>query len=1401
MEKEKKESKLFNGFTNLYEVQKTLRFELKPVGNTQKMLDEAYVFEKDRIIKEKYNKTKQFIDRIHREFVNESLEGVSLIDLKKYFTALEDWKNDKKNKEIQKSLKKEEERLRKEIVNFFNKTAENWVKKKYPDIGLKKKDIGILFEESVFEILKKRYGNEEDSFLQDENGGFLKDENDKRISIFDEWKGFVGYFTKFQETRKNFYKDDGTETAIATRIVNQNLKRFCDNLEDFKKIKSKIADFLEVEKSFDKLISEIFSLNFYNQCLLQDGINFYNEILGGKNLDNGKKLRGINEIINEYRQKNKSEKIPFLKLLDKQILSEKGKFLIGIENDEKLFETLKIFYKMAEEKIKIVKTLFSDFVLNSENYDLNKIYISKEAFNTIVYKWIVEARKFEELLYDAMKSDKPTGLNYDKKEGGYKFPNFIALNYLKIGLENIASDEMFWKEKYYKDKENKEGEGFLDKNENAWKQFLQIFNFEFNSLFESEIINKKGEKNKIGYDVFKKDFESLINQKNFSIKNTESKIIIKNFADNVLLIYQMAKYFAVEKKRAWVEEYDLGDFYTNPENGYLEFYKNAYENIVQVYNDLRNYLTKKPYSVEKWKLNFENPTLANGWDKNKESDNSAVILRKGGRYYLGLMRKGNNKIFDDRNKNKFTENIKNGKYEKMVYKYAKDISLGIPKSSTQVKDVANHFHSSINDYFLEEGSSVGKFIKPLKIAKRIFELNNRIYFKDDLRKSILRNNVDDKVDKKKYVKLFQKEFLALGGEKDIYKKALFDWINFCKDFLAVYPSCIFFDYSNIKSTQDYRSIEEFYKDVDMAGYIVSFQDISENYINQKNKNGEFYLFEIYNQDFAKGKTGNKNLHTLYFENLFSNENISKNFPVKLNGQAELFFRLKSIEVKPEKRKFPREIISKKRYSEDKIFFHCPITLNRETGSIFRFNDYVNNFLADNKNINIIGIDRGEKHLAYYSVIDQSGKIIKIGSLNTVKGIEYASKLEKKAGDREQARKDWQEVEGIKDMKKGYISQVIKELAELAIKYNAIIVLEDLNMRFKQIRGGIEKSIYQQLEKAFIEKLNFLVNKGEKNPEQAGHLLRAYQLTAPFTSFNDMGKQTGIIFYTQANYTSKTCPQCGFRKNNNKFYFENNIEKAKDVLRKMKSFEYNDKNQCFNLSYCLSDFANKEEIERNKNKKRDNVLFSEIEKKDLFKINTKDAIRYRWHDKNTERAKNIFCGESVDDDVSEEIKNTKRGVAKEYNITKCLIGLFESEEAKKIGLDYKQNLLEKLVLEKFSSDFYKRLFGYLNLIFEIRNSISGTNVDYISCPECGFNSSGENNKLKGIENGDANGAYNIARKGIMVLKKLSQFKKNNGSFEKLNWGHLFIDIEEWDKFTQIAKQEKLDISPEILKIEE
>ena len=85
---------------------------------------------------------------------------------------------------------------------------------------------------------------------------------------------------------------------------------------------------------------------------------------------------------------------------------------------------------------------------------------------------------------------------------------------------------------------------------------------------------------------------------------------------------------------------------------------------------------------------------------------------------------------------------------------------------------------------------------------------------------------------------------------------------------------------------DYYGIN---KEVELQGYKVTFNKISDSKINSLVDSGKLFLFQIYNKDFAEKAFGNKNLHTLYWENLFSEENL-KDICLKLNGEAELFYR-------------------------------------------------------------------------------------------------------------------------------------------------------------------------------------------------------------------------------------------------------------------------------------------------------------------------------------------------------------------------------------------------------------------------------------------------------------------------------------------------------------------------------
>ena len=89
---------------------------------------------------------------------------------------------------------------------------------------------------------------------------------------------------------------------------------------------------------------------------------------------------------------------------------------------------------------------------------------------------------------------------------------------------------------------------------------------------------------------------------------------------------------------------------------------------------------------------------------------------------------------------------------------------------------------------------------------------------------------------------------------------------------------------------------------------------------------------------------------------------------------------------------------------------------------------------------------------------------------------YHDLLNVKENERKQARQSWQSIANIKDLKEGYLSQVIHKISELMVKYNAIVVLEDLNAGFMRGRQKVEKQVYQKFEKMLIDKLNYYVDK-------------------------------------------------------------------------------------------------------------------------------------------------------------------------------------------------------------------------------------------------------------------------------------------------------------------------------------
>lgn len=557
------------------------------------------------------------------------------------------------------------------------------------------------------------------------------------------------------------------------------------------------------------------------------------------------------------------------------------------------------------------------------------------------------------------------------------------------------------------------------------------------------------------------------------------------------------------------------------------------------------------------------------------------------------------------------------------------------------------------------------------------------------------------------------------------------------DYIKKYPQLQPLVSRTFKSKKEFdAAIKESLNDC----FTMKFVPINKTTLEHGLREGELYLFEITNKDFSKfSKSIRKNIHTYYWKNLFDERNFEKPL-LALNGGAEVFFRRgqKGKLLKHQDRK-NKEVLSNKRFAEDKYFLHVSITINYGKPKTIKHKDLINQTIKEQINkIRVIGIDRGEKHLLYYSVVDQGGRIIEQGSLNEINGVDYNTKLQEKQNKRKQARLNWEAIGNIKNFKEGYLSQAVHKIYELIIKYNAIIALENLNSEFKAKRlAKVEKSIYKKFELALARKLNHLILK-DKNPTDLGGVLNAYQLT-PAVAQGDVKKfekanQWGIMFYVRANYTSTTDPLTGWRKHKYISY--------SDPIEEIKEFfdpdggvliNYDDDRKCFRFDYVYEG--------------RNWKLYA-----------FKGIKRFYWNGKKREMEE---C------DLHEEFEK--------------IFSIF----------DKSRNINKQMLENNFD---WKRLSFLWNLLNQIRNidrEKSGNDNDFIQSPAWSekyrtFFDSREVTTMGLPDNGDANGAYNIARKGLIILNRLkkcsdtSKFGNDNNGKNPEN-GYYISDAV-WDDFT-------------------
>lgn len=1158
---------------------------------------------------------------------------------------------------------------------------------------------------------------------------YIGEDKEKALETIALFKGFTTYFTDYFNIRKNMFKENGGASSICYRIVNVNASIFYDNLKTFMCIKEKAeTEIALIEEELTELLDSwrlehIFSEDYYNELLAQKGIDYYNQICGD-----------VNKHMNLYCQQNKLKANVFkMAKLQKQIMgiSEKAFEIPPMyQNDEEVYAAFNGFISRLEE-VKLIDRL-GNVLQNSNIYDTAKIYINARCYTNVssyVYGgWGVIELAIERYWYNTIAGK---GQSKAKKiEKAKKDNKFMSVK----ELDSIVSD-------YEPDYFNASN---MD-DDNSGRAFsghgvLGYFN-KMSKLLANMSLHT------ITYD----SGDSLI-------ENKETALNIKKDLDDIMSIYHWLQTFIIDE----VVEKDNA-FYAELEDIYYEL-----ENVVTLYDRIRNYVTRKPYSTQKFKLNFASPTLASGWSRSKEFDNNAIILLRNNKYYIAIF------------------NV-NNKPDKQIIKGSEEQRL-----STDYKKMV---------YNLLPG--------PNKMLPWVFIKSNT--GKRDYNPS---------------------SYILEGYEKNRHIKSSgnFD-INYCHDLIDYYKACInkhpeWKNYGfKFKETTQYNDIGQFYKDVEKQGYSISWAYISEADINRLDEEGKIYLFEIYNKDLSSHSTGKDNLHTMYLKNIFSEDNL-KNICIELNGNAELFYRKSSmkrnithkkdtvlvnktyineagvrvsltdedyikvynyynndyvIDVEKDKklveilerighRKNPIDIIKDKRYTEDKYFLHFPITINYGVDDE-NINAKMIEYIAKHNNMNVIGIDRGERNLIYISVINNKGNIIEQKSFNLVNNYDYKNKLKNMEKTRDNARKNWQEIGKIKDVKNGYLSGVISKIARMVVDYNAIIVMEDLNRGFKRGRFKVERQVYQKFENMLISKLNYLVFK-EKKADENGGILKGYQLTYLPKSALQIGKQCGCIFYVPAAYTSKIDPATGFI---NIFDFKKysgsainaKVKDKKEFLMSMNSIRY----------------VNEGSAE-----------YEKIGHRQLFAFSF-DYNNFKTY--NVSIPVNEWTTYTYGERIKKLYKDGRWSGSEVLNLTEDLIELMEQ-----YGIEYKDghDIREDIshMDEMRNADFICNLFEKFKYTVQLRNSKSeaeGDDYDRLVSPVLNshngfFDSSDykENEKSDDIiddkqimpKDADANGAYCIALKGLYEINKI---KENWSDDKKLKESELYIGVTEWLDYIQ------------------
>lgn len=1330
--------KKFNDFTNLYKRAITLRFKLEPVdvneGEIITLSQSPYCTKmyKDETLQGQYNDLKPAIDAFHRYYIESGLKkllSLPLID--------EEGKKTDKGIFIEKLLalslasdSKKTANLEKELKELVadNLTATNEVKfKTLSEENFLSNVLKAFVEKPLSEI--SCYFNNDTTPIETARQ-ILSVKNGK---LFSNCAGLM-------EARTLLYGIEGKSVSVPYRCVSVNFPKFLLDIKVFKQcIENCAIDIPQLNKDFkDELskisklcgvkitsIEQLFAVEMYPCFMVQEGIEIINTIIGRKR--EVVESVGINQSINEYNQLVKSAKkkdktselhtLPLMKPLFDQILFGDGLFFPQLNDYSEvkplLEKVITAFNELQAFDGPVPSNQLYSLLHSLHEYSAEGIYLKARSVsaisNTLWGDWSI--------LHDAVNRDK----------NGKVIQKSISLKALTDYIQSLCLEDTKNVADYF------EEAMVVDvADENRRTELFAMVQRTYAAFIKANIMQ-------------------------LTALDNNQLLILEQLMDSLMSMRRFMSVFMVGNDEINAD----GSFYEKY-NGLM----NILSDVEYQYNLIRNFFRRKPFNQDKLKLHFDKNVLLGNWtEQNKKGTHgNAYIFRVSHNgnpdyeydYYLGIgtddMFSGKGKLRENRTTyREYLNSIGDlSQFERYYYYQVKSFdgqSYISANGGDQQKDSYKQKDAPFVDYIKNKVLSLGNDIIKAEYYKRESKKTEDIKKQDSFLKLI------EKYDESLLEHLFSDNHFC-----KLYREMMERW----KRTFARFENIPFALECANKDYQRYAEIKDdsdYLKKLRLAEFIpVSAKEMSDHL-----SSGNLYLFRISNKDLSYAKTmvegkrksrGKENLHTMYFRALMDES--QSTFDI---GSGEIFFRKSSEKLeynennptheadkpigckidKTQSRTFNYDLVKDKHYTKDTYLFHLSIFQNYNPSMTGGLNANVNAYLTDERRtepIRVIGIDRGERNLLYMVMLNEQGEIVEQKSFNTVQydGVNangepfhveqnYHTLLNSRAKELRDQQKHWQAMDNISDLKRGYLSVVVHEIVNTMIDNHAIVAMEDLSQGFFGTRQKQLANVYQQFERMLENKLSYAVKSKSLDKNAPGGLCNGYQLAQE----NVSDRQNGFIFYVPAWMTSKIDPTTGFV---NLFTFSyTNKENAKKFFGTFKAIRRNAATGDFEFVFRYKDFSGK---------------------KFTQKVNTPNV---EWtlttHGPRIKKS------------------NTPKGVPVE-NLTEKFCELFE---AKDIDSDAD---VQAQIISKDDADLYQQLISLFKLMMQMRNS-NDEGEDYIISPVINPLTGKQYNSddYKEMEvaslpkDADANGAYNIARKGLMALSLLKEGKKT-----------IFVGNKEW-----------------------